>query len=218
MTINKSLMKVHADLLFLNLISLAILIFLIEELLYNGSILSLDNLIYQKISLLINPTLTQIMTLVTNIASKKIIFILSIIILFYFFYSKKWKNIILFSIAMSGGLIFELIFKGIFERTRPENALIPVSGYSFPSGHATIAIILFSLLIYFFKDEIKDEILKGLFILLNIIIILAIGFSRIYLGVHWFTDVLAGFTLGLFWLTLQIILKEFNEARIKTKH
>jgi len=107
---------------------------------------------------------------------------------------------------MTGGLLFEVLTKVIIHRARPENALIEVSGYSFPSGHATMAIIFFSLLLYSFKDDIKNKALKNIFIASNIIFFLIIGLSRVYLNVHWFSDVLAGFGLGLFWLTLLILI------------
>ena len=80
------------------------------------------------------------------------------------------------------------------------------TGFSFPSQHAVMAIIFFSLIIFLFAEKIKNNFLKYLFIGANIILILLIGFSRIYLKVHYFSDSLAGLALGLFWLTFLILI------------
>jgi len=78
---------------------------------------------------------------------------------------------------------------------------------------ALISMIFFSLLIYLFKDDIKNKVLQNCFIVVNVVLIILIGFSRMYLNVHWFSDVIGGFALGLGWVTLLMLL----EQRIKLK-
>ncbi len=75
--------------------------------------------------------------------------------------------------------------------------LIEKTTYSFPSGHATLAVAFFGMLIYLFKDKIKNKTLRYTFITANIFLMILIGITRIYLNVHWLTDVLAGYALGL---------------------
>ncbi|MBI2452215.1 phosphatase PAP2 family protein [Candidatus Pacearchaeota archaeon] len=179
---------------------------MIEDVIDKELVTRLDVWINSKIVLLWSPLLNKIMIFITNILSPTNLFILSIILLAILLYKKKWHHSLLLLFSMVGGLLFEFLTKLIIHRTRPENALIEVSGYSFPSGHATMAIIFFSLLLYSFKDEIKNRVIKNFFIALNISFFLLSGFSRIYLNVHWFSDILAGFSLGLFWLTLLILV------------
>ncbi|RLG10216.1 hypothetical protein DRN73_08395 [Candidatus Pacearchaeota archaeon] len=111
----------------------------------------------------------------------------------------------IFTFFIIGGFALKAFVKDLIQRPRPISSLIPVSGYSFPSGHALISIIFFTSLIYFFKDNIKNKNLRYTFITINILLFLLIGFSRIYLNVHWFSDVLGGFLLGLFWIGFSIL-------------
>lgn len=88
--------------------------------------------------------------------------------------------------------------KHIIRRIRPEHIrLIKEKGYSYPSGHSMISIALYGLLIYLIYKNVKNKILKSLLIVILLVLILSIGISRIYLGVHYPTDVLAGFSIAL---------------------
>jgi len=106
------------------------------------------------------------------------------------------------------GVILELSIKILVHRLRPEHALIPITKYSFPSGHATMAIIFFSILSYSIVEHIKNKT-KILLTSITLILILLIGFSRIYLGVHWFSDVLGGLILGLFINSTILLVLEY---------
>ena len=108
--------------------------------------------------------------------------------------------------CMSLGYIFGTSIKIIVQRARPEQGLVSASGFSFPSGHATMAVIFFSLLIYLFRDEIKNKALRWIFVAGCWLLIFLVGISRVYLGVHWLSDVLAGWALGLFVVSLGIVV------------
>ena len=183
------------------IISIALIIIFLKmliDVLNNGPITNLDTLLNTKLQLLWNPLLNNIMIFITRIADTIPLIILSVILLAILIYKKRLYHSLLLASALIIGEIFKQTIKFLIQRARPENALIHAEGFSFPSGHATTAIIFFSLLIYFFKDNIKNKLLKNLFIAANITLILLIGFSRIYLGVHWLSDVIAVFCLGLF--------------------
>jgi len=168
---------------------------------------SIDIIISNKIRVLWSPLLNKFMILITSISNLKTMLVLSALLLIILIYRKKEKQalITLFALlitAMAGELL-----KLIFHRTRPIPSLISAIGYSFPSIHSAISCLFFLLLIYYFKDDIKNLVLKKLFIFSSVLLFLLIGFSRIYLNVHWFSDVIAGFCMGAFMFYLLICLE-----------
>ena len=106
--------------------------------------------------------------------------------------------------------ILNLMLKNILQRPRPtEYRIIDERGYSFPSGHSMISMAFYGLLIYLIYKNIKNKSLKWILIILLSILILFIGISRIYLGVHYVSDVLGGFLVSISYLILYIkILKK----------
>ncbi len=122
---------------------------------------------------------------------------------------KKYKKESVF-VAILGimtGLVV-LILKNVVERVRPLNQLVSETGFAFPSGHATSAVVLFGLICYFVFRHFKSKIVKTSVFCVSVFMIVLIGFSRVYLNVHWFSDVLAGYCLGAFLLFLGIYLFE----------
>lgn len=201
--------KYHLYVLILNVFSVSLFLKMIDDVVNKEFVTKIDIWINAKMVLLWNPLLNKIMTFITSIANPALLLVASMILFGILFCQKKWHNSLLLIFGLIGGSLFELITKLIVHRARPENAFLSVSGYSFPSGHATMAIIFFSLLIYSFKDDIKNTIIRCTFIIFNILLFLLIGFSRVYLNVHWFSDIVAGFALGLFWLTFLILVFRF---------
>lgn len=112
-----------------------------------------------------------------------------------------------FLTTIIGGGLIELLMKEIFSRPRPQivSHLVNVDTYSFPSGHSAISTIVYLALAFLiFKFEIKRSI-KLYFLSSAIFLILLIGFSRIYLGVHFPSDVLGGWALGLTWISSRLM-------------
>lgn len=135
------------------------------------------------------------------------IIIISLIISLFLLKSSK-KNALIFSLAMliAGFLIYAL--KSIIERIRPENALITESNFSFPSGHALTSLVFFSFLAYFFLEKTKSRAKKIIITISTAAVVILVGFSRLYLNIHWLSDVLAGFFLGLFLLFFALFIKK----------
>jgi undecaprenyl-diphosphatase len=108
----------------------------------------------------------------------------------------KRESLFLVSVSMSAGILIFLL-KHLFIRARPEIQFLAETGYSFPSGHALISVVLFGSLIYF-GFRIKNNFSQISILLISLLGILMLGLSRIYLNVHWFSDVLGGYFLGAF--------------------
>jgi undecaprenyl-diphosphatase len=97
------------------------------------------------------------------------------------------------------------LLKAIFNRPRPLLPLLePVKGLSFPSGHAMMSVSFYGLLIVLAWETIVNRTARWLVTVLLLLLILLIGFSRIYLRLHYFSDVIAGYAAGVIWLTLSI--------------
>ena len=137
---------------------------------------------------------------------------LAIIILFLFF--KNYKSLIIFFAALPLSNWIYSTIKLIIERPRPpvEYRLIEISNYSFPSGHSTLSMVLYGLLIYFTWKYIKNQKAKITLTTILATIVVVVGFTRIWLGVHYLTDVIGGFSLGICIISVLVIIdRQFTE-------
>jgi membrane-associated phospholipid phosphatase len=148
-----------------------------------------------------SPAITYLSKIVGKIFDPAVLIIISIIIAAYLYLRKsKKKGLILAITSLATGIVI-IIFKEIFQRSRPLNGLISDTGFSLPSGHATIAVVFFGLIAYLFSKK-KYKVAT---ITITTLIILLSGFTRIYLRAHWLTDVLSGFVIGIIILTISIL-------------
>ena len=118
------------------------------------------------------------------------------------FYRKDWRlSAILLVVSTSGSIVLTTVLKAIFERSRPElfDSGYTASFYSFPSGHATIAVGFYGTLTLLLAYRLRGYA-RWLVAACGVSLVLLIGFSRLYLGVHYPTDVLAGYLAALLWL------------------
>lgn len=138
---------------------------------------------------------------ITNIMS--IIGIAVILGLVIYFLRKKdaKEEICLYITAIFSCLIITNIIKIIVKRDRPLEQLLDVSGYSFPSSHSSVSMVVYGFLILLIRRYYKGKF-KNLYIGICILLILLTGLSRIYFNVHYITDVIAGFSLGLIILVI----------------
>lgn len=168
-----------------------------------------DGEIYLILAQYISNDITLLMKFISDLGSGWTLAVITIIIYFILWCKEKrvYGDIILVNLLLC--TIFNNIFKIFFHRQRPEILrLVEASGYSFPSGHSMISISFYGLLIYLIYAKINNRILGySTAIFLSCLIIL-IGISRIYLGVHYASDVLAGFSVGLAWVTVYIKIIE----------
>lgn len=147
-----------------------------------------------------NENLTKVMTIITTMGSSVILIVIALIVLVF---AKDKKVGLGLFIGLGGVAGLNSILKLIICRPRPSIIhLVEESSYSFPSGHSASSMFLYGFLIFLIHRKCKNKMIKTASILLLIILILAVGVSRIYLGVHYLSDVIAGYSLSL--LTLII--------------
>lgn len=152
-----------------------------------------DEFVYENIISIRGDFLDKYFITVTKLGNP--ITILFLLLLFVLFFRNKFGITLVISCMTS--LISNSLIKNIFRRIRPTHIrLIKQGGYSFPSGHAMISICFYGYLLYLVIKKVKNKYLKYILSLFLIVIILSIGISRIYVGVHYPTDVLAGYFLA----------------------
>lgn len=184
------------------IVSICLILFsIISYYVCTKELLNIDTSIYNFISLnIMNTFLTSILKVITNLGGVAFIILLGTLC---FIFCKVNRWFITFNLI--GCTIINQAIKHIVCRPRPNVLrLVEETGYSFPSGHSMISISFYGIVIYLIYKNITNKYLKWVLIVLLSLLILTIGFSRIYVGVHYFTDVLGGFTLGLAYLIIYI--------------
>ena len=170
---------------------------------FNKELMKGDVIGYKLISTyLISDFATPIAKFITNFGGA--IFLISIaIILFVAIKNKKTGATVVTNLVII--TIINQLLKRILQRPRPEEfRIINETGYSFPSGHSMVSMAFYGYLIYLIYKNVKNKYLKWTLIVLLSVLICAIGISRIYLGVHYTSDVLAGFLISISYLVIYI--------------
>jgi membrane protein DedA with SNARE-associated domain/membrane-associated phospholipid phosphatase len=179
---------------------------IIEDLIDKETLFYLDFRIQGLIEGIISPQITRFMVDITNIGSVYLAILTVSIITLYLLYKRCWWKLFVFSLAAGGGEAILIILKMLFHRPRPMPQLVAAHGYSFPSGHAFSAMTIYGFLIYLTWKMCSTKLLRTIIVSAFTLLIFLIGISRIYLNVHYLTDVLGGYASGLAWLVFCIIM------------
>jgi len=167
---------------------------------------------------LVSDNFTRVMEFITFFGSHYFLIPANILLCVYFLLLKRSRYSIKISAIALSSLLIMLGLKLLFNRHRPLIPLLePAKGLSFPSGHAFMSVCFYGLLmIIIWREERPHPVLKWVLLLLVVALLLSIGFSRIYLRVHYFTDVLAGFCIGSTWLFLSsYLIDQIRPAGLK---
>ncbi|MBJ6116961.1 phosphatase PAP2 family protein [Pontibacter sp. BT310] len=150
---------------------------------------------------------TRIMRFISFFASADYLMVVPVLIvlIFAWFRQLQWFALKVLVISFTSTMLNQAL-KRVFERPRPETAILEQSGLSFPSGHAMIGGSFYGLLIYIVWRTVPNPIWRWLITIILTLLLLLIGYSRVYLNVHYATDVLAGYSAGIRWLLISIYL------------
>jgi len=154
---------------------------------------------------------------VTALGGTAVLLILTTGVLGYFLLRREYHLAALLLLTVAGGGLLSNSLKYAFDRPRPElvPALTLYLAPSFPSGHSTLAAATYLTLGSLIARAQKDRRLKVYSILLATLLALLVGFSRVYLGVHWPSDVLGGWLLGALWATFTLLLSRWWVRRTR---
>ncbi len=199
----------------LTLLSLALLYILflfggvIESIINSEIIVSADIRAANLLAAFRHPALTRFFFWVTLLGKWQIVLIFTIAAILILWLWNKRSYIIPLLLCIAGSEIFTFAGKLIFHRARPSVALYLENSFSFPSGHATIAIALYGFIAYVLIKHSKKWKRKINIFFITFILIFLIGFSRLYLGVHYVSDVWGGYLVGAIWLIIAIGFLEY---------
>ena len=182
---------------FIFIITLLILFTIISILVVTEKTSNIDSLMHSYILNIRSNNLTTILNTITNLALSCLLLIIL----------KNKKIALYIFINLASAFAINETAKTIFTRSRPIGInLIEETGFSFPSGHSMISLSFYGFIAYLLCKNTKNKYQKIIIITITTLIILTIGFSRIYLGVHYLSDIIAGFLLASIYLIIYIKL------------
>ena len=164
-----------------------------------GALFHLDLIINAYMIRVASAGLTRFFGTITDLGSIYLVVTVAVMVGVILFIRKNWWSLLSLFLAIGIGQVVLNILKVVFQRPRPKTEMY-VFSYSFPSGHVFSATVIYGFCIYLTFRFINNATIKWIVSALLSLLILLIGFSRIYLGVHWFSDTLAGHVTGLAWI------------------
>ncbi|NIK70548.1 MULTISPECIES: phosphatase PAP2 family protein [unclassified Paenibacillus] len=187
----------------------------IAQLVSGQRIAVFDNNVTDAIRGVRSDAMTVVMRVFTELGSEFMVILIVIAFSSLFAFIGYRRELIFYLGVIVSSALLNLVLKTIFQRARPDiNRIIEASGFSFPSGHSMSAFTLYGITIYFLWKHLKYRWMRAAVILVGVVIIAMIGISRIYLGVHYPSDVIGGYLVSAAWLMMSIGLYErFLEQR-----
>ncbi len=166
---------------------------------------------------LANPTLDNLMVPITQLGNPVFVIPVATLTLGILVGSRRKSAALMFAIACLGGVILNTGLKLVFTKPRPElwHRLIVETSYSYPSGHALGSMVLYGMIAYLLSQRYPK--FSSIIYVAAAGLILTICFSRLYLGVHWPTDIMAGLGIGLLWLIVCITMLKLQSLRRKSQ-
>ena len=185
----------------------------------NESIAHFDSAVIEFVQGLEAPWLTSIMKVFTWIGSGYVVTAIALVgfIVLYFVLRYRHQAFLLLTVV-TGSILLNKALKSYFKRERPEiHRILDANGYSFPSGHSMMAFALYAIIAYIAWRNLKTTMSRVALVLFTALMIIIIGTSRIYLGVHYPSDVVGGFAVSALWVTIAIsVYAYFQNKRKKT--
>ena len=158
----------------------------------------------------LTPVFVSVLGAFTEFGSAEWIGVILFALVLFFAWKRWWPSLVTLVVAVPGGMLLNEWLKLIVHRHRPfvDGPFVDWSGYSFASGHTIGATLLYGQLLLFILPALKTRHLRLLSIFSAVFLVLLVGFSRIALGAHFLTDVLAAIIFGIVWLMLCMVLRK----------
>jgi membrane-associated phospholipid phosphatase len=155
---------------------------------------------------------TDVLSAVTQLGGATVLLAVTVVAAVALALMRRVAHAALMAAALAGGEGLNFALKAAFERPRPSfsDPIVTAAGFSFPSGHAMVALTVYGALAFVTASSARSRRAQVLVFAAAAALVLAIGFSRLYLGVHYVSDVLAAYSAGLAWLTLCALTQRYR--------
>jgi membrane protein DedA with SNARE-associated domain/membrane-associated phospholipid phosphatase len=179
---------------------------LAEDLLTGDPIVRFDRALDAYLHARATPPLTTFFLIITAFGSIEPLVLLGVVMAAFLAWGRRWVFLGSWLAAVAGSAVLNHLLKGLFARPRPhfEHPLLVETSYSFPSGHAMESFVVYGMLAYFAVLALRTWASRVGVVCGAALLVVLIGFSRMYLGVHYLSDVLAGYAAGAVWLSALI--------------
>jgi undecaprenyl-diphosphatase len=169
-----------------------------------GELMSIDSTVAIWLHTHATGFATTLLSTVTRLGGAQALLAVTLLAALALLLRRRVAHAALMGAALGGGEALNWALKAAFERPRPSfsHPLATAGGFSFPSGHAMVSITVYGALAFVIAASVGSRRVQWLVLSSVIVLVFAIGFSRVYLGVHYASDVLAAYCAGLAWLTL----------------
>ena len=175
---------------------------ILEDVVTGDPLLLADSAIYHALQDLRTAPGDAVMIAITELGDTTVVVAVTIVVLLWLMWKRAWRTATYWLVAIAGASALNTVIKAALHRARPDELLYSGWGaFSFPSGHSTVNVVLYGFLAFLIAREIRPA-WRLVVALGAATLIFLIAFSRLYLGAHWFSDVLGGLAFGSAWLAL----------------
>jgi membrane-associated phospholipid phosphatase len=194
---------------------------LAEEIATSGPIVTLDHDVDDSLHEEATPWVTTVMEGCSRMGSTQALVLVTLLATLALLLRRNWAEAALIAAALAGAKLVDALLKADFHRPRPAFAdpVVPLaSGYSFPSGHATASMAVYGAVAFILVRHLRSRRTRVAAMVIPALLVTAIGFSRLYLGEHFLSDVLAGYCVGMAWLCVCILALALLTPRFLVRH
>ena len=185
----------------IGILMLAVFAVLAWETLFQDTMNFFDDNIVRLIRYFANPVLDKIMIIMSDMGFGKSFVVIAMVTFLLLAYLKRWLEVYVLAICLGGSSLLGILLKNLFHRTRPELLpMVQTTSFSFPSLHALMAVCFYGMVAFLIARAVTSRRGRLAVTIFAVVLITAIGISRIYLEAHYPTDVIAGYTIGSAWL------------------
>jgi membrane-associated phospholipid phosphatase len=189
---------------------------ILEDVVMGDPIVGVDKVVFDRLHELRTGPIDRLMTTVTGLGDQAVVIPVVVIVLAALALYRRWRAAVYLIFAVAGAAVFVAGVKLVIHRPRPVSIYDGVAEYSFPSGHACMSVVVFgflAVLVAYGATRTQQRTVA----VVSLMLILLIAFSRVYLGAHWLSDVLAGMAFGIAWnATLALFYVRTNPKPLPT--